>query len=48
MKVISRMSLNGFALYVTLLGIVTLILQITGKLDGASAQAAVALAASLG
>jgi len=48
MKVISRMSLNGFALYVTLVGILTLILQITGKLDGASAQAAAALAVSLG
>ena len=48
MKVISRMSLNGFALYVTLVGILTILLQITGKLDGSSAQAAAALAAFLG
>ena len=48
MKLISRISLNGFALYVTLLGILTILLQITGKMDAPSAQAAVALAASLG
>ena len=30
MKLISRVSLNGFALYVTLIGILTIVLQITG------------------
>lgn len=38
MKLISRVSLNGFALYMTLLGILTIILQATGHLDGAAAQ----------
>lgn len=38
MKLISRVSLNGFALYMTLLGILTIILQAMGRLDGAAAQ----------
>lgn len=38
MKLISRVSLNGFALYMTLLGILTIILQATGRLDGAPVQ----------
>lgn len=38
MKLISRVSLNGFALYMTLLGILTIILQAMGRLDGAAVQ----------
>ena len=48
MKLISRVSLNGFALYVTLIGILTIILQIMGRLDAPSAQVLTAMAASLG
>ena len=48
MKLISRVSLNGFALYVTLLGILTIILQIMGRMDAPSAQALTAFAAFLG
>ena len=40
MKLISRVSLNGFALYVTLLGILVIILQLTGVMTNAPAQAA--------
>jgi len=40
MKLISRVSLNGFALYVTLLGILVIILQLTGVMRDAPAQAA--------
>lgn len=47
MKLISRVSLNGFALYVTILGIITIVLQAMGRLDGTSAQGAVAVIGSL-
>ena len=47
MKLISRVSLNGFALYVTILGIITIILQAMGRLDGAPAQAAAAMITGL-
>ena len=40
MKLISRVSLNGFALYVTLLGILVIILQLTGVMRDAPAQTA--------
>ena len=36
LKLISRATLNGFALYMTVLGVVTIILQLTGVLDAAS------------
>ena len=37
MKLISRVSLNGFALYVTVLGVAVIVLQLTGVLGGAEA-----------
>ena len=41
MKLISRVSLNGFAIYVTVLGIVVIILQLTGvMIDAAPVEAA--------
>lgn len=48
MKLISRASLNGFALYVTVLGIVVIILQITGVLGAAPVEAVQGLAAFFG
>ena len=45
LKLISKASLNGFALYVTLLGIVVIILQLTGVMTDAPAQAESALTA---
>ena len=42
MKLISRVSLNGFAIYVTALGILVIILQLTGVMtDAAPVQQAV-------
>ena len=38
MKLISRVSLNGFALYVTVLGVLVIILQMTGVMDGTPIQ----------
>ena len=35
LKLIARVSLNGFALYVTVLGVVVIVLQLTGVLAGA-------------
>ena len=37
MKLITRVSLNGFALYVTVLGVAVIVLQLTGVLGGAEA-----------
>ena len=37
MKLITRLSLNGFALYVTVLGVAVIVLQLTGVLGGAEA-----------
>lgn len=37
MKLITRVSLNGFALYVTVLGVAVIVLQFTGVLGGAEA-----------
>ena len=37
MKLITRVSLNGFALYVTVLGVIVIVLQFTGVLGGAEA-----------
>ncbi len=49
MKLISRTSLNGFAIYVTALGILVIILQLTGVMMDAPAQQAVTgLAALIG
>ena len=49
MKLIARVSLNGFALYVTILGFVVIILQLTGVLvDAPVEQALQGLAALLG
>ena len=49
MKLISRVSLNGFALYVAALGILVIILQLTGVLtDASAAQTAAAVVAPLG
>jgi len=48
MKLISRVSLNGFALYVTLIGILVIILQITGVMTDAPVQTAQALGALCG
>ncbi len=48
MKLISKATLNGFALYVTIVGIVTIILQAMGVLsDPAAADAAIAAIRSL-
>lgn len=49
MKLISRTSLNGFAIYVTLLGILVIILQLTGVMvDTPVEQAVTGLAALMG
>ena len=40
LKLIARVSLNGFALYVTIIGVLVIVLQLTGVLNG-SAEAAV-------
>ena len=48
MKLISRASLNGFALYVTVLGIAVIILQMTGVLGNAPAEAVQGLAGFFG
>ena len=37
MKLITRVSLNGFALYVTVLGVIVIVLQLTGVLGGTEA-----------
>jgi len=37
MKLITRVSLNGFALYVTVLGVIVIVLQLIGVLGGAEA-----------
>ena len=48
MKLISRVSLNGFALYVTVLGVVVILLQLTGVLvDAAPVEAAAQALAGL-
>ena len=49
MKLISRVSLNGFAIYVTAIGILVIILQLTGVMvDAPVEQAVQGLAALLG
>ena len=48
MKLISRASLNGFALYMALMGVLILILQITGVMGGMSTIQASAFTRLLG
>lgn len=50
LKLIARVSLNGFALYVTLIGLLVIILQLTGVLGGAqeAVHGAAALANAVG
>lgn len=48
MRIISRASLNGFALYMTLIGLLTIVLQIAGKLGDPAAQTAKVLSLFLG
>ena len=47
LKLISKVSLNGFALYVTLLGILVIVLQLTGVLPAQSSAPAAARLATL-
>ena len=45
LKLIAKVSLNGFALYVTLVGVAVIVLQLTGLMDGAAEQAVQGMAA---
>lgn len=47
MKLISRVSLNGFALYVTVLGVLVIVLQLAGVMDGTPVQGLIAVAREL-
>ena len=48
LKLIGKATLNGFALYMTMLGVVTILLQVTGVLQEAPAAAAQAFRLLLG